>query len=350
MSVAFRNYKQRFQQTPYEIDVLANEDTIRRILELKEQKQAVVLGHNYMSPLIYNLSEKMERGDSLALARYAATTSKPLIVFDGVVFMAETAKILNPAKKVLVASKQAGCSLADPIRADEVRKLRAQYPQAPVVTYINSYADVKAESDICCTSANAVDVVIRMHEQSGSRTVIFVPDSLMGANLQAELNRRGLDIELIYPGKDNPLNAVKCQVHDQFTVEDILSVRSQYDLPKGHPSRAVMAHWECRPEVLEEADYHGSTSQMAGYIESRQLEKVYLVTECEMAANLISEFPHVEFVRSCQAYCPHMRMITLEGILSALENEDEERHEVFVDPSLRERALLPIQRMLDLKR
>ncbi len=349
MSVAFQAYQEQFSNTSHEVDALANEEKIRRILELKEEKQAAILGHNYMNPLIYNLSNRVERGDSLALARYVATTDNPLIVFDGVLFMAETAKILNPEKKVLIASKEAGCSLADPIRAGEVRRLRAQYPQAPVVTYINSYADVKAESDICCTSANAVAVIIHMYEQTKSNTIIFLPDSLMGANLQMELDKLGIPIRLVYPGKNNLLKMVKCEVHDQFAVEDLLSVRAQYDIPKGHPNRAVMAHWECRPEVLAEADFYGSTSQMARFIQSHDMERVYLVTECEMAANLVSEFPQVEFVRSCQAYCQYMRKITLDGILSALETEDPEKHEINVDPALRYKALVPIQRMLDLR-
>ena len=348
MVITFAKFEKTFRGTAYELDVAADEEKIRRILRLKEEKNVLILGHNYMRPLIYSLSETGARGDSLALARYAAETDCPIILFDGVRFMAETAKILNPDKKVLIASKDAGCSLADPIRVKEVRRLKQEYPGIPVVTYVNSYADVKAESDICCTSANAIDVILHMRETTGSSTIIFLPDTLMGENLQQELDAASQVIELIYPGKGNSLAEGKCEVHDKFTLESLLDIREQYDIPKGHPSRAILAHWECRPEVIQEADFHGSTSQMANYIRQNDPELVYLATECEMAANLEGEFPQTEFVRTCQVYCSHMRRITLDGILSALESEDFERHEVTVDEDVRLGALKPIQRMLEL--
>lgn len=324
------------------VDAEANKEKIERILVLAKQKDALILGHNYMHPLIYALSSPDARGDSLALARYAARTDKPIILFDGVRFMAETAKILNPAKKVLIASKEAGCSLADPIRGEQVRALKAQYPGVPVVTYINSYADVKAESDVCCTSANALEMVLSCE----SHQVIFLPDSLMGANLQDELSLNGHTIQLIYPGKDNNLSRGTCEVHEKFTVQDLYTIRQQHEIPKGHTRRAVMAHWECPPDVLREADFYGSTSQMAAYIREKMPEKVFLATECEMAANLAAEFPQTEFIRQCNMYCPHMRMITLDGMLSALETEDPMMHEITVDSQLREKALGPIQKML----
>ena len=350
MAITLATYEKGFRGTAYELDVAANEEKICRILQLKEEKNVLILGHNYMRPMIYSLSEEGARGDSLALARFAAKTDCPIILFDGVRFMAETAKILNPNKKVLIASKSAGCSLADPIRAEHVRRLKREYPGVPVVTYINSYADVKAESDICCTSANAVNVIVHMKEETGSDRIIFLPDTLMGQNLQKELDDLGYGIDLIYPGKNNDLAEGKCEVHENFTLEALLDIRAQYDIPKGHPSRAILAHWECPPEVIEEADFHGSTSQMANYIRQNSPELVFLATECEMAANLEGEFPQTEFVRTCQIYCSHMRRITLDGILSALETEDPVKHEVTVDEQVRIRALKPIQRMLELSK
>lgn len=348
-SSSYDKYEHEFKNTEYQIDVAANKDKIRRILELRDQKNVLILGHNYMEPLVYHLSPDEARGDSLALSRYAAETDAPIILFDGVRFMAETAKILSPDKKVLIASKLAGCSLADPIRAEEVKKLKAQYPDSPVVTYINSYADVKAESDIICTSANALNVVKYMHEKTGQRQIIFLPDSLMGKNLQFELDQEGEDIELIYPGRKNILPEGKCEVHEQFTVEDMRDIRKQYDIPKGHPTRAILAHWECPPDVIQEADFHGSTSQMSNYIKDNKPERVYLATECEMAANLEGEFPDTEFVKACRIFCQHMRQITIDGILSALETEDPEKHEITVDEEIRKRALIPLNRMLEVK-
>lgn len=348
MSRSFTEFKTIFTGTDKEIDAEANKEKIERILQLREEKDVLILGHNYMEPLVYQLSPEEARGDSLALARYAAETDKPTILFDGVMFMAETAKILNPEKKVLIASKQAGCSLADPIRAEQARRLKARYPGRPLVTYINSYADVKAESDIVCTSANALDVVRFMAERTGSKEVLFLPDTLMGKNLQSELRAAGDDIELIYPGKHNMLPEGTCEVHEQFTVDTLRDIRGQFDIPKGHPARAILAHWECPPDVIEEADFYGSTSQMARYIRERSPERVYLATECEMAANLESEFPDTEFVKACVVFCSHMRRITLDGILSALETEDPTEHEVTVEESIREKALIPIRRMLDM--
>ncbi len=347
-SVSYEEYERSFKGTPYEVDVAAHREKIERILELRDKKKVLILGHNYMDPLIYHLSPKQARGDSLALARYAASTDAPIILFDGVLFMAETAKILNPDKKVLIASKLAGCSLADPIRAEQVRELKAQYPGCPVVTYINSYADVKAESDVICTSANALQVVRYISEETGSNTVLFFPDSLMGENLQRELRAEGRDVELIYPGKKNNLPEGKCEVHDKFTVEDLKEIRKRYDIPKGHPRRAILAHWECRPEVIEEADFHGSTSQMAKYIREKRPERVYLATECEMSANLEAEFPETEFIKACRVFCQYMQKITIDGILSALETEDPEKHEVTVDEEIRKRALIPLNKMLEI--
>ena len=325
------------------VEFLAKQDLIADILRLRDEKNVLILGHNYMAPLVYQLSPRFARGDSLALSRVAATSEHPIILFDGVRFMAETAKILNPEKKVLIADLTAGCSLADPFGPDDVLRVKARYPGAPVVTYINSYADIKAVSDYCCTSANAEKVVGHAARAFDSDTVIFFPDSLMGANIQGTLEKDG--IEVIYPGKaadDDTRGA--CEVHEKFTVEHINDIRTQFDIPKGGDKGAVLAHWECPKPVVEAADFCGSTSQMAAYIEAHPaLEKVFLATECEMAANLALEYPGVSFVRTCNLFCQHMQKITLEKIHFSLVNEV---HEVTVDADTAEKARLAIDRML----
>jgi quinolinate synthase len=333
-------------QADQHTDFLAEKERIARILELVEAKNVLLLGHNYMAPLIYNLSGEHERGDSLALSRRAAETDKPIILFDGVRFMAETAKILCPEKKVLIADLEAGCSLADPFTAADILEYRRRYPGAPVVTYINSYADVKAESDYCCTSANAMRIVEHAAREAGVRQVIFFPDTLMARNIENDLKRAGSDLELLYPGKNDDRFG-RCEVHEKFTPEHIRDIRRQHDIPRGAPQAAVLVHWECPPEVVAEADYCGSTSDMARYVKSHpELKRVYLATECEMAANLASEFPEVEFVRSCNIFCQHMRRITLDKILYSLENEV---FAVEVPENVRARARRSIERMLQVR-
>lgn len=336
---------QALQNTPDQyLEFQVKRDLIERILQLKEEKNVMILGHNYMHPLVYQLSGVEERGDSLALSRRAAESDKPVILFDGVLFMAETAKILSPDKKVLIADKTAGCSLADPFTGDDVIAFKKRYPGVPVVTYINSYATVKAESDYCCTSANAVNVVLHASKTFGTDQVIFFPDSLMGANIQQEIKEHGIDV--IYPGKYDETFG-RCEVHEQFKPQHIRDIREQYNIPKGADDAMVMVHWECSPEVIAESDYHGSTSQMAKHIKNHpELKRVFLGTECEMAANLASEFPEVEFVKSCQMYCEHMRKITLEKILHSLETE---QYEVHVDPETAKRAKIAIDRMLEVQ-
>ncbi|MDP3639957.1 MAG: quinolinate synthase [Nanoarchaeota archaeon] len=333
------------------LDFLAQRETIERILQLKEQKNVLVLGHNYMAPLVYNLSGEGERGDSLQLARYAARSDKPIILFDGVRFMAETAKILNPDKKVLIADMQAGCSLADPFRGAAVRAYKEQFPGLPVVIYINSYADAKAEADYCCTSSNGLQVVQHAAKDFGTDQVIFLPDSLMGENLQDELREAGSALELIYPGKYDTKHG-SCEVHEKISLEMVQNIRDQYHLPKHQPGKtlpetAVLVHWECLPEVRKEADLCGSTSQMIRYVrEHPSLQRVYLGTECEMAANLQNEFPQIDFVRTCAIACQHMAKITLDKIVKCLETEQPE---VTVPEEIRRRALKPIERMLQIK-
>lgn len=324
------------------IEFKAHKTLIEDILRLRDEKDVLILGHNYMAPLVYYLSEKHARGDSLALSRVAAGSDKPIILFDGVRFMAETAKILNPDKKVLIADPEAGCSLADPFKAEDVLAFKERHPGAPVVTYVNSYADIKAVSDYCCTSANGLRVVRHAARTFGSDKVIFFPDSLMGANIQHELDEEGIDV--IYPGKYDE-SFGRCEVHEQFKKQHILDIRAQYNIPRGGEDGAVLVHWECLPEVVEEADFCGSTSQMSKYIENHpNLKRVFLGTECEMAANLALEYPEVEFVRSCNMFCQHMRKITLEKIHHSLVHEV---HEVHVDPAIAAKARKAIDRMLE---
>ncbi|MFQ5670038.1 MAG: quinolinate synthase [Acidobacteriota bacterium] len=325
------------------VEALAKKETIQEILRLAARKNVLILGHNYMNPLVFQLAGHRARGDSLALSLLAARAPQPVILFNGVYFMAETAKILSPEKTVLIADRQAGCSLADPFTRQDVVALKKRHPGVPVVTYINSYAEIKAESDICCTSANAIEVIISLQ----SSRVIFLPDSLMGRNLQEELVRRRLGIELIYPGRGNSLPAGKCEVHDLIDVEEIRRIRSEYGIPRGHPRRAILVHWECKPEVVQEADFCGSTSQMSRFIRERQPERVFLGTECEMSANLESEYPDTEFIRLCNVFCRHMARVRLERILAALQSFAPE-HRVEVHPALRDEARRPIQKMLGL--
>ena len=329
------------------IDYVANKDTIEKILKLRNEKNVLILGHNYMHPLVYSLSAPSERGDSLALSMRAAKTDKPIILFDGVRFMAETAKILNPSKKVLIADLNAGCSLADPFQKEDVLVYRKMHPGTPVVTYINSYAEIKAESDYCCTSANALKVVKHATKEFGSNKVIFFPDSYMGKNIQNELDKINEKIEIIYPGKNGGKTGT-CEVHDKFTGEAIKEIRKDYSMEKGDPKTAVLSHWECNEEVLRESDFYGSTSEMGAYIKNHpQLKKVYLATECEMSANLSAEFPEIEFVKTCSQFCRHMGRITLGKILNSLENEV---YEINVEPETAAKAKKSIDRMLEIGR
>jgi len=327
------------------IDFLANKDSIQRILELREQKNVLILGHNYMAPLVYHVSGEGERGDSLQLAQFASNSDNPIILFDGVRFMAETAKILNPEKKVLIADLNAGCSLADPFRANDVKAYKKNFPGRPIVLYINSYADAKAEADYCCTSSNGLKVIKHAAAEYGTNQVIFLPDSLMGKNLQDELNENGENLDLIYPGKYDK-NFGSCEVHEQISLDMVRNIRKQFNLEKGNPETAVLVHWECKPEVRKEADFCSSTSGMIKYInEHSELKNVYLGTECEMTANLQNEFPEIEFVRTCAIACRHMGKITLDKMLKTLE---EEKPEVTVPENIRIKALKSIERMLEI--
>jgi len=314
-------------------------DLAARINQLKREKNAVILGHNYMEPALFH-SIPDYIGDSLELSRKAAQTDKEIIVFCGVKFMAETAKILSPQKKVLLPSEKAGCSLAASISAADVRELKQKFPGVPVVTYINTYADVKAESDICCTSSNAVAVV----ESLDSESVIFIPDEYLARNVARETGRHiifptfdptkvgdtELDYQMIgWPGR--------CEVHEKFTVEDISNVRKQF------PDVVILAHPECSPEVVEAADFSGSTTAMIRYVERTKAPRYLLLTECAMGDNVAAANPEKEMLRLCSVRCPHMNQITLEDTLASLERD---QYVIEIDEEIRKHALRSVERML----
>jgi quinolinate synthase len=314
-----------------------------QINQLKKERNAVILGHNYMEPALY-LSVPDFKGDSLELSRQAAKTDKDIIVFCGVRFMAETAKILNPGKTVLIPSPKAGCSLAESITAKDVQLLKSMYPGVPVVTYINTYADVKAESDICCTSGNAAQVVKSLK----SDKVIFLPDQYLAGNVAKETGKK-----IIFPVKTaaglrqadaNIEYAMigwngKCEVHDKFTVEDIVAIRKQF------PEVVILAHPECSPEVTAAVDFSGSTSAMIKYVQQTKAPHYLLLTECSMADNIAAENPDKEMLRLCSVRCPHMNEITLEDTLKSLQLT---QYVVNVAEDIRVRALAAVQRMLEI--
>ena len=296
---------------------------VDKIREWKGRRNAVVLAHNYQTPEIFHGVADIT-GDSLALAQKAAETDADVIVMAGVHFMAETAKILCPRKTVLIPDLEAGCSLASSITGEDVRLLRERYPGAPVVTYVNTSAEVKAESDVCCTSANAVEVV----ESLGAPRVIFLPDEYLGRYVASRTST-----ELV-------LWTGHCEVHERFTGEDIEGFRRQ------HPGVAVLAHPECPPDVLGAADFVGSTAGMIRHVGDRRPSRVVLVTECSMSDNVSVEFPEIEFVRPCNL-CPHMKRITLPKILRSLERME---HPVEVSPDVAGRARRAVRRMLEVGR
>ena len=306
-----------------EIEWAVHAPYIDEIQRLKKERNAVVLAHNYQTPEIFHGVADLS-GDSLALARLAAETDADTIVLCGVHFMAETAKIINPEKTVLIPDLEAGCSLADSITGADIRLLRQRYPGVPVVTYVNTSAEVKAESDVCCTSANAVEVV----ESLGTDRVIFLPDEYLGQYVASQT-----DVELI-------LWKGHCEVHERFTADEVRRYR------ESHPEVVVLAHPECPQDVLKEADYVGSTSGMIGYVGDRQPKRVVMITECSMSDNVAVEHPNVDFVRPCNL-CPHMKRITLPKILHALR---EMVHPVEVDPAVAEPARRAVERMLEVGR
>jgi quinolinate synthase len=311
------------------------------INQLKAERNAVILGHNYMEPALFH-SVPDFTGDSLYLSRMAATTDKDVIVFCGVHFMAETAKILNPEKTVLLPSLKAGCSLAESITAEDVRQLIKQFPGVPVVTYINTYADVKAETDICCTSGNAKAVV----ESLNSDTIIFLPDEYLAGNVAKETGKH-----IIFPTKngktqfDTTLDYQmvgwhgRCEVHEKFTVQDIENVRADY------PDVLILAHPECSPDVVAASDYSGSTTGLIRYVEETNAPRYLLLTECSMGDNIMAANPDKEMLRLCSVRCPHMNQIQLEDTRDSLLHN---RYVIEVPEEIRVRAAKSVERMLEI--
>jgi len=300
-------------------EIAAIEPLVEEIEALKRERNAVVLAHNYMTPDIYHGVADL-KGDSLALARMAVSSEADVIVMAGVHFMAETAKIVNEAKTVLIPDMRAGCSLAESITGADIRLLRERYPGVPVVTYVNTSAEVKAESDICCTSGNAVKVV----ESLKTDRVIFLPDQYLGRWVASQTN---VDV-ILWHGS--------CEVHERFTAEELRGYRDM------NPGIQIIAHPECPPDVLAEADFVGSTAGMIDWVKRERPKQVVMVTECSMSDNVAAETPGTEFVRPCNL-CPHMKRITLENIRDSLRDL---KHEVVVDPEVAARARVAVERML----
>lgn len=292
------------------------------ILRLKREKNAVILAHNYQTPEIFHCVADLV-GDSLALARMAQESDADVIVLAGVHFMAETAKLLNPNRTVLISDERAGCSLADSITPADVRTLKARHPGVPVVVYVNTSAAVKAECDITCTSGNAVKIV----ESLGVPEVIMIPDEYLAQNIGRQTGVRMITW------------AGHCEVHEQFTPAEVREFRDSY------PGVTVLAHPECPPEVCDEADFSGSTAAMIDYVARERPPKVMLLTECSMSDNVSAQYPDLEFVRPCNL-CPHMKRITLGNLRRSLETMT---HEVSIDPAVADRARQAVERMLAVK-
>ncbi len=335
----YRQLKTMLADVVPDFELRMKSELAAEINKLKAEKNAVILGHNYMEPaLFYSIPDFV--GDSLDLARRAAQTDKDIIIFCGVKFMAETAKLLNPTKTVLIPSEKAGCSLAASITGEDVRELKRRFPGVPVVTYVNTYADVKAESDICCTSSNAAAVVNSL----GTDTVIFIPDEYLAKNVARETGRHiifpttdprkvsdgELDYQMIgWPGR--------CEVHDKFTVEDITNIRKQF------PDVVILAHPECSPEVVAASDYSGSTNAMIRYVEQTKAPRYLLLTECSMGENIAAANPDKEMLRLCSIRCPHMNQITLEDTLESLQKM---QYVIEIPEDIRQRAARAVERMI----
>ena len=305
-----------------EVEWAVHEPLVEKINKLKKEKNAVILAHSYMTPEIYHCVADIV-GDSLKLAKESQKAKADIIIMCGVHFMAETAKILNPDKKVLIPDMSAGCSLAESITGDDVRLLKEKYPGVPVVSYVNTSADVKSETDICCTSSNAVEIV----ESLGVDKVIFLPDEYLAQNVAAQTKVKIIS----YKGT--------CIVHERFTPEEIKEYRKNY------PGIVVLAHPECPPDVVAEADYTGSTSKMSNYVKVNKPKKVLMVTECSMSDNVAIENPDVEMIKPCNL-CPYMKKITLQGIYNSLTKGTEE---VKLSESVMNKARMSIKRMIEVK-
>ena len=315
-------YKKISKSVP-EIEWKIHAPLIEKINKLKIEKNAVILAHNYQTAEIYHGVADIS-ADSLALAVEAAKTSASIIVLCGVHFMAETAKLMNPSKKVLLPDMSAGCSLSASITGDDVRLLKQKYPGVPVVSYINTSADVKAETDICCTSANAVKVV----ESLNVDKVIFLPDQYLANYVASNTNVK------IISWKGT------CIVHEKFTAQEVEEVRA------ANPGIKIIAHPECPPDVIKASDFAGSTSGMADYVNKNKPKKVMLVTECSMSDNVEADNPEVEFVKPCNL-CPYMKKINLEKILDCLKNET---NEIIIDKKISDAARKSVLRMTEIGR
>jgi quinolinate synthase len=335
----YQAMKAKLAKVVPDVELQIKAELAAEINRLKAEKNAVILGHNYMEPALFNSVPDFV-GDSLELARKAAQTDKDIIVFCGVRFMAETAKILNPGKTVLLPSEKAGCSLAASITAADVRELKRRFPGVPVVTYVNTYADVKAESDICCTSGNARAVV----ESLNTETVIFIPDEYLAKNVAKETGKH-----IIFPTMD-PRKKFdgeldyqmigwlgRCEVHDKFTVADIENVRKQF------PDVTILAHPECSPEVVAASDFSGSTGAMIRYVENTAAPHYLLLTECAMGDNIAAANPDKEMLRLCSVRCPHMNQITLEDTLESLRKN---QYVIEIPEEILQRAARSVERMI----
>ena len=313
----------KISKTVPEIEWAIHAPYIYKINKLKKEKNAVILAHNYQTPEIYHGISDFS-ADSLALAVEAAKTKADIIVMCGVHFMAETAKLMNPNKKVLLPDMRAGCSLSSSITGEDVRNLKKQYPGVPVVSYVNTSADVKAETDVCCTSANAVKIVNSL----GVKKVIFLPDDYLAKYVATQT-----DVEIIsWKGT--------CEVHEQFNDREINEIR------KNNPGIKVIAHPECPPDVINASDFTGSTSGMIKYVKENQPEKVMMVTECSMSDNVQVDNPNVKFIKPCNL-CPHMKRITLPKILDCLKNET---NEILMSKETIEKARKSVERMTEIGR
>ncbi len=343
LSVAeiFAELKEKIGEYTPDFELQAQAELAYAVNQLKRQRNAVILGHNYMEPALFHSVPDFV-GDSLDLSRKAAATDKDVIVFCGVKFMAETAKILNPSRTVLLPSLEAGCSLAASITADDVRALRARLPGVPVVTYVNTYADVKAESDICCTSSNAAAVV----DSLDADTVIFLPDEYLARNV-AQLTGKHIIFPTHLPTGNIFLDTTvdaqfvgwhgRCEVHEQFTVDDINRVRSQF------PDVVILAHPECSPEVVAASDFSGSTNAMIRYVEGIDAPRYLLLTECAMGENVAAANPDKEMLRLCMVRCPYMNQISLKMTHDALQYM---QYEINVPEEIRVRAARAVERMI----
>ena len=314
---------QKISTTVPEIEWATHAPYIYKINKLKKEKNAIILAHNYQTPEIYHGISDFS-ADSLALAVEAAKTKADIIVMCGVHFMAETAKLMSPNKKVLLPDIRAGCSLSSSITGEDVRNLKKQYPGVPVVSYVNTSVDVKAETDVCCTSANAIKIINSLD----AKKVIFLPDDYLAKYVASQT-----DVEIIsWKGT--------CEVHEQFNDEEINEIR------ENNPGIKIIAHPECPPDVINASDFTGSTSGMIKYVKDKQPEKVMMVTECSMSDNVQIDNPNVKFIRPCNL-CPHMKKITLPKILDCLEKET---NEIIMDDITIEKARKSVEKMAKIGR